>query len=248
MATDPRFGAEQFQADVPERKKSGMSTCLMGCLIVFGIVLLLVIVISIWAYYSWRGIAASGMATIAKQGIEQSQLPVEEKQEINVQVDRVADGFRDGKISMEQLAKLMQEFANSPLMTSVMASALDSQYLDKSGLSDDEKAEGKKTLRRFLRGAVDQKIDQQGIDAAMMHVAVREPNDQWKIRDQLSDEDLRKFLETAKAEADKANIPDEPESFDPSDEVKRIVDDALGGAPAAPAEPAEAAEPAKLPE
>jgi hypothetical protein len=236
MSTDPRFAADRFQAEAPERKKSGMSTCLMGCLIVFGIVVVLGIIAAIVIAYSWRGWTASLGAQVTKQAITESQLPEEEKVEINAQVDRIANGFRDGKISMEQLGELMQKFANSPLMTSVMASVIDTQYLEKSGLTPEEKLEGKKTLRRYLRGVVDHKIDQQGIDAAMVHVADKKANGQWEIRKQLSDDDLKKFLETAKAEADKAGIADEPENFDPSDEVKRIVDEALGGGAAPPAE------------
>ena len=236
MATDPRFAADRFQAETPERKKSGMSTCLMGCLIVFGIAFILFIIAAVVTYYSWRGWVATPVAMAAKQAITESQLPEEEKVEINAQVDRVANGFREDKISMEKMAELLQKFANSPLMTSVVASVIDTQYLEKSGLTPEEKLEGKKTLRRFLRGAVDHKIDQQGIDAAMMHVADKKPDGQWKIRTQISDDDLKKFLETAKAEADKAGIADEPENFDPSDEVKRIVDEALGGAAAPPVE------------
>ena len=37
-----------------------------------------------------------------------------------------------------------------------------------------------------------------------------------------------RFLPWPKAEADKANIPEEPVEFDPSDEIKRIIDKAMG--------------------
>ena len=43
-----------------------------------------------------------------------------------------------------------------------------------------------------------------------------------------TDAEIRAFLAAAKAEADKANIPEEPVEFDPSDEIKRIIDKAMG--------------------
>jgi hypothetical protein len=85
----------------------------------------------------------------------------------------------------------------------------------------------RQTVRRFLRGVVDQKIDESAVDAAMAHVAVREADGSWKLKERLSDEELRQVLAVAKAAADKAEVPVEAEDFDPSDELKRIVDEAL---------------------
>ena len=58
-------------------------------------------------------------------------------------------------------------------------------------------------------------------------IADRQPNGGWKLRETLTDEQLRAFLKAAKEQADAAAIPEQPESFDPSDEVKRIIDEAL---------------------
>ena len=51
----------------------------------------------------------------------------------------------------------------------------------------------------------------------------------------MSDEELRAFFKEAKAQADAAQIPPEPEDIDPSDELKRIIDQAMNGR-AAPAD------------
>jgi hypothetical protein len=230
MATGSQFESERFQADVPQRKKekSALSTCLTGCLIAFAVVLIVGLIAGYWVWQNWRGWFANAGSEAIKQGIAQSQLAQQEKLEINVQVDRVADAFRTGKLSVEQLGAMMQKLADSPLMTSIVASTVEAKYLAKSGLSDDEKQQATKTLRRFLRGMVDHKIDEQGVNAAMEHVAVRGSDGKWNLREQVSDEDLRKFLEVAKSEADEAGIPDEPEDFDPSEEVKRVVDEAIG--------------------
>ena len=67
------------------------------------------------------------------------------------------------------------------------------------------------------------------------HVAERE-GDNWKLRDHVTDDELRALIADAKAEADAVDIEAEPDVVDPSEEFKRIVDEALGvpeaGAPA----------------
>ena len=114
-------------------------------------------------------------------------------------------------------------------MPTIIVGAIDQHYLQRSGLSAEEKAEGRLTLQRFARGAIDKKIDEQGIDAVMAHVADRQPNGEWRLRQQISDQDLRAALTEAKARADAAEIPAEPEAVDPSDELKRIIDESLPG-------------------
>jgi hypothetical protein len=123
----------------------------------------------------------------------------------------------------------MESVVESPLMTTLAVSAIERKYVTNSGLTDQEKAEGRQTLRRFLRGAIDDKIDQQGMDAALVHVADKDSQGSWQLRDRVSDEDLREFFKTAKAEADEAQVEAEPEDIDPSDEFQRIIDEAMQG-------------------
>jgi hypothetical protein len=63
----------------------------------------------------------------------------------------------------------------------------------------------------------------------MQHIATRGSNGEWQLRENLTDEELRAFLAAAKAEADKAEIPAEPAEFDPSDELKKVIDSTLSG-------------------
>lgn len=71
------------------------------------------------------------------------------------------------------------------------------------------------------------KIPNEGLDHVMVHVADRRDGGDWRLRQKVSDADLRLALNEAKLQADAAQIPAEAESFDPSDEFKRIIDEAL---------------------
>jgi hypothetical protein len=65
------------------------------------------------------------------------------------------------------------------------------------------------------------------MDSVMMHVADRKDDDHWELRQRVSDEDLRAALAEAKARADEAGVDEAPPKVDPSDEIKRIIDESL---------------------
>jgi hypothetical protein len=165
------------------------------------------------------------------------------------------------------MQSFMQTFMESPLLGLVMASAAEQEYIDKSGLSDEEKEEARITLRRFLRGSIDRKIPQADSEAALQQIAMRQPNNRWQLRPSITDEQLKAFLTDAKMAADDAGVAEQPAPVDPSEEVKKAIDAALswnapndpaampidpGAGPSDPAEMpndpgAESSDPAEIP-
>jgi hypothetical protein len=227
MADEHRFSAEVEGPAPTDEGKSRWQSCLTGCLVVFVILVVVAILIGFWISRNWRDWAATAATEGIRQGISSSHLPAQEQQEIMVEVDRVARGFREKTISGEQLGKLVEKLVQSPLMSLMVASTIDQQFFAKSGLSEEEKVQGRQIVQRFFRGAIDEKIGKAGIDAAMAHVADRDAQGRWKLRDALTDDELRAFLAEAKKQADAAGIPDQPADIDPSGEIKKIVDEAL---------------------
>jgi hypothetical protein len=227
MSTDPQFGYETHDTDHREKKRSAWTTCLIGCLAAFGVMLICVALVGFWVMRNWRGWAADAMSQVVNQGIDEMQLPDDEKQEIKVQANRVVDALRDGSLSGEQAGGILERFLQSPLMPAFVVLAADKQYLEKSGLSDEEKAEGRVALQRFANGVIAGTIKEQSVDAVLTHVADRSAGGEWELRDQVSDEDLRAALAAAKTHADEAGIPAEPEAFDPSDEIKKVIDEGM---------------------
>ncbi len=235
MATTQYRAHDEFdQTEPPVRQRNWMTGCMLGCLAVIVLLLVLGTVATVWISRNWRTWFSAGASQAVGQAIDASELPVEEKDQIKVEADRFFAAFREGRVSTEQFGELVQKFMESPLMTTLVASAAEKKYLDNSGLSDEEKADARVTLQRFLRGAIDEKIDRQSIDVALGHVADKQPDGNWRFRDKVSDEELRAFLAEAKKAADDAQIPEQPEEFDPSDEVKRIIDESMSEPAAAP--------------
>jgi hypothetical protein len=227
MATEHRFDPYGNQPDAEKKPRTWLSTCLIGCLVITVVGLVLFTIVAYWVSQNWRGWVSDISDSGINELIDQSELAPQEKQEIRIEVDRVIDAFRGGRVSLEQVGMILENLAESPLLTMIMVSSADAHYFDKSGLSDEEKAEGRTTLRRFLRGAIDGSIDEDSVNTAMAHVAERQSGGGWRLRDRVTDEQLRNFLTVAKEKADEANIPLEPPEFDPSEEVKRAIDEAL---------------------
>jgi hypothetical protein len=228
-----------------KQPRSMWANCLIGCLVVFAVLVVLGILVAVWVSRNLHKWAADFGTLAVNQAISESDLPAKEKDEMREQTGRVATALREGKITMGQAGEIVQKVFESPLMPTLVVGAVDKQYLQRSGLTEAEKAEGRLSLKRFARGTLDKKIDQTGIDAVLAHVADRDAEGQWQLRSVVSDEDLRAALAEAKSQADKAGIVPDPEDIDASGELKRIIDDALGEpAAAAAVTPAESTKPA----
>jgi hypothetical protein len=239
---DPRFdsNAEREERDpavpVERPRRSCFASCFFGCLITFVVLVVLGGLALYWMWPHLKEFASNVGSATLKKAIEATELPEQEKDEIGDQIDRVAAAFRQGQITGEQMAQIVQQVVESPLMTTLAVSAIEKKYITGSGLTDAEKAEAHHTLRRFLRAAIDQKIDEEGMNDAMKHVATKNKDGNWELKDRVTDEELRAFLTEAKKLADDAGVPAEPVDVDPSDEFKRIIDEAMNVAPPVPAE------------
>jgi hypothetical protein len=219
MASDHRF---EIIPEAPEPRQRGKwATCLIGCLIAGGAAFLVMIAVGIWVARNIRGWAADLGSQAINQGIDSSDLPPQEKIEVKEQVERVDKAFRDGRISMNEAGTILEKVMKSPVMPTLVVGAVANHYFTGSGLSDEEKAAGRVTLKRFARGIIDKKIEDEGVDKVMVHIADRESNGSWQLRQHVSDEELRAALAAANAEADDAGIADQPEKIDASEALKR---------------------------
>jgi hypothetical protein len=228
MSDSPRFGFDDdvnYRAEKPPRGWG--RTCLVGCLWTLAVLAVVVTIFGFWAAPRLRGWFATIGSQAIKQSIQAANLPQQEKEELGVEIDRVADAFRQGQLSTEQVASILTMIAQSPLAGAIAVAVADAQYFDASGLSDDEKAAGRITLQRFTLGALDERIPEAKRDEVLALIGDKDEGGNWRLRDRVSDEELRAFLTKAQAEADAAGIEPQPPMVDLSDELKRIVDQAL---------------------
>lgn len=232
FAADPITTAEAYtppfaQQNAPPPKKTGCGClgCFLGCL---GVVLVLAILGAIGGYFVVQKIPDFTRQTIAK-AIDESDLKPEDKQMVMQQVDRLVEGYKDGKVDLQKLRKFAKDFVQSPLMDLLIAFGAKVKYIEKSGLTPEEKAEAERTLHRVARGVIEEKISQEKLDIALNHIS-NEVGQSRQFKEEVTDEELRAFLNECKRLADEAMVPDEDLEVDIGGELKKLVDKTLGEA------------------
>jgi len=143
------------------------------------------------------------------------------------EVDRVVDQYRTGQITLEDLGRIFEELAKSPLMQYIVIYAVEKQYVEPSGLTGEEKQAAHLTLQRVLRGMHEQKIQQDDLEPALDHLSVKKQDGRRQMRNVVTDGELRKFLAECQRVADQAGVPVEPFEIKISEEFRNAVDRAL---------------------
>lgn len=215
----------------PNKGGCGIGSCLLiGCLGIVLVSILVPCIGGIWFYYNGGKMIAGTARNMIVQVIEQSELEADDKKEVITQVDRVVDAYKQGKITMEDLGKVMEELAKSPLLPLAMIYGVDEKYIKPSGLTDEEKQEARLTLQRVARGAFEKKINEQELEPLLDEVSYKTgSNNQRQFKDTLTDAELKQFLGKAKQLADDKGLPEEEFKVKIGSEFKKAVDEALKG-------------------
>jgi hypothetical protein len=227
---------------------------LAGCLVALAVVGVLVAAGVIYASMHWRGWAGAGMRNVVTKAVEAASLPEQEKAEIVAVVDGFVADFERGDVTLEQLTKVGEEVAKSPLMPAMVIGGVNHEYIAGSDLPEEEKAAGSESLSRFVRGVFEGTISQTRIDDVTepIHAPPGSSNKvsinagnlsvQLKASEDVTTEELRAFLANAKAEADAAGVPEGRFEIDWSEELRLAIDRALGRASEVPGAEGAAAE------
>ena len=226
----PSFAPSPFQQ--PPRK-SGLSWLVSLLLIGLGFVFLggVLCVAGVWYVASNIDTWVVGLGREAiVAGINESDLPKEEKAEIITQVDRVVVAYKEGKLTQADLERVLTDLEDAPALKALTLYGIENEFLEGSNLNEKELALGRTTFNRVLRGVYEGKISDEAFwnalpdeDSAAVRLASTNANDDN------FDEELRLALAKLKVLADNARIPDEHFQLDIGDEVKKLVDQALAG-------------------
>lgn len=202
-----------------------------GCLIAIAVVLALIIGVGIWVAVSWKGWAAglAKQATVAM--VEQSKLPEDQKTAIVTRVNQVADDWAAGKISNDQIGQVMKAIAESPVLSMALVEGADEKYIAISGLSDEEKNDGRRSLQRFGRGVVEKSISEAEVQTLVGMVTYKDPQGGTQLKQSLTTDELKAFLAQAKKSADDAKVPDEEYKINYAAELNKAIDKALAAPP-----------------
>lgn len=211
----------------PPQKKSAAPKILIGCLVAFILMALIVCGIGYYIATNIKTLGVNFIAGALTQVIDQSQLPEDQKVGMKEQIERVSTGYKSGEISDEQLGKIFENLNESPVISAIPVIVVQAAYLQKSGLTDEEKAEAKKQLDRVAHGLFEKTITPEQLDPAMEKIAHRDAEGKWEIEDEVTDEQLKEFIAEITKISDENNIPNEDFKVDIVAELKKAIDNAL---------------------
>jgi hypothetical protein len=251
----PGYPQQQPPPFYQEPAKPSGSGCGWGILIgCGGIVLISVLACAGGVWYVQQNFDKWIVGTareVIVSAIQGSEIPAGEKTEVITQVDRVVDAYKARQINLQDMERLMEQLQQSPVFMLIGVWGMEKQYLDPSGLSDEEKQAGRRTFERALRGVYEKKLTPEDIQDLLpdqfadvdveMNADNADAPDGGDAVDAMppggpnfdpkpvTDEDVRKMIADVKKLADDTGIPDEPFAIDIGDEVKKVVDQALAG-------------------
>ncbi|MCA9278773.1 MAG: hypothetical protein H6815_11335 [Phycisphaeraceae bacterium] len=202
----------------------------IGCMVVAGILLILLIVGGFYVRAKWKGWVVSGVRTGVQQALNESNLPQEQVTALLGEYDRVGEKFKKGDIGFQEIADLGEQLADSPAVPFAAVKVVEAVYLQRSTLDDAQKAEILRSLERYARGINEGTISQDSIERTLQPIAVRTGDHNWQVREPgvVKNDDLIDLGNRAKEKADEANVPDEPFEVDLVGEVRKIIDSVLG--------------------
>lgn len=208
---------------------------LQGCLIVLGIVLLLAIAAGVVVAMNWRTWSADGLAVGVRKAVEETTLPEDQKLGITRQVDALAQDFKDGKVTLEQMARVFEQIAESPLLPLGAVLVAEEAYIKPSAMTPEQKAEAGLHISRFARGVAEKRIEREKIDVVLAPISKRGAQQgDYELQEpqNVSVPELELMVAEAKKFADEANIPLERFQVDIAAELSKAIDQALGRTPA----------------
>lgn len=233
--TPPTFGDSHYPPpNPPEQRKSGWTGCLIGCGIVFLVMLVVCVGSGVWIARNGKRILTDFTSDALVQTIQQVEgLEPQDKEIMIAEVRRVANAYKSGQITLEKMGKIMESLAESPLIVIGIVAAADKKYIQPSTLSDEEKAAARLAAQRVARGTFEKKIRQEQLEPVLDILSTKGPNDQRQFKPQLTDEELREFTRQATQLADGAQVSNEPFQLNIGEEFKRAVDRVLDPKPEA---------------
>lgn len=217
---------------------------LVGCLAVLGVVILIAIIATVFVMRSYRGWLASGVESAVSSVLVEMNINDAEQGEIMGHVQTLMTKYTSKEISNEQLARVLENLVESPLVAAAMLGGIDKLYFESSDLNDEEKAAARVQLRRYANGLFDEEISPDTIEVVLASVSTDDPDEndivmQYKTgpsgseryalrsADEVSADDLRELVAQAQAAADEAGIEANPAEIDLSDTLGIAIADAL---------------------
>lgn len=190
----------------------------------------------VYVALNFKRLATDVARAAAVRAVRSSEMPREMQDGFVGHIDRVAQAYKEGRISTDQVMRIFRNVAESPLLPMAMVVAADRQYVQPSGLGAEEKRRASRDLQRLARGIAERCVPHGDLEGILDLVSAERMGGSRRIRQKLSDAEVRALAARVKETVDRAGVPDEPYEIDCVAEFGRAIDRELEHREEAPRE------------
>ena len=213
-------------------KKKGLSGCAIAGIGCGVIVVLLLIVAGIgawWVSKHGRQLGTDFAVTAMKEGLKELDVPDDQRQRMHARIDEVGQQFKEGKLELQQVGAIFEKLSQSPILPAGVSLFVKRVYIRDSGLDDVEKEAAHLAIQRFSRGVIDESIPEAERESVLDRISTKDLNGNRQFKQKLTDAELRDFIEAVTKAADDAGVAAEVPEINFADEFDKAIDEALGG-------------------
>lgn len=225
---DPRYVDPNVYANPHATQSNGSWKYLaLGCGLSLLLVVLLIVGGAYWAYRNVNRFAAKGVVTVAREVVKESQLPVEQQEQVMTRIEELGDDFAEGEVTLVELQEVAENVVtDKKVIVSSVVYFIENQLLDEAPVDDETRAEIQRMAQRIGRGVIEETLDPEDFKPLLDDLIVQ-TDDGPQLNPDLSEEDIKGLLEKAREIVDQAEVPDEPYEMEFLDEVDRAIDEVL---------------------
>lgn len=209
-------------SDVRDEESSGL---LWGCLVIFGILLVLALGVGLWVYFEGRDFAAKQVEKAVSKALDETAIEEDERASIESEIQRLMDRFRAREIKGEELAGLVDALFEGQWKVSFLARVLERQMTKQSLLAEDRQAAVRMELRRLDFGVHAGLVSLETADQLFALAFGGKVEFTNGKADTVSGETLEAFVAEAEEVLDAAEIPEDCPKIDLAEEFRRVVED-----------------------
>jgi len=203
-----------------------------GCAQAAGVGCLVIVVLAIVLYFKaedWARAAGAKLVEVAaEQVMDEVGLSEEEKRSASVPVREFARKIRDGEASAEQIAAVVEEFAEGKAWAALLMRGFSKKYLEPSELSDEEKAGGRVTVGRFTEGLLKDSIPKERLEEisnVVTHETVgADGAKERRLKESITTDELKSCLAIMKGAADSAGVENKEFAHDIGEMIGQAID------------------------
>jgi len=181
-----------------------------GCLVI----VVLAVVLGILLYFKaedWARAAGAKIVEVAAEEVmDEVGLSDEEKSSAIGPVREFASKIRDGEASAEQIAAVVEEFAEGRAWAALLMRGFLTKYLEPSELSDEEKAAGRVVVGRFTEGLLKESIPRERLEEISNIVTYEtvgaDGEKERKLKESITTDELKSCLTIMKDAADTGGV------------------------------------------